>query len=130
MCNFISWIERDGELYYLTDEEIFSSFGREMLDGCQDNDFIGHGAIRRYFQLAGEGTDHEVRKFWNAAALPKELSRKIKNFDKYWGKTFHRYFTNGDLRYIIAVAPEKWGEKAQKIYNRSSCKSQEKKESL
>jgi hypothetical protein len=50
MCEFISWKVADGEeVLFLTDEEVFSSFGREKLAGNQDNDILGHGAINAYY---------------------------------------------------------------------------------
>ena len=113
MCDFISWVEKkDGRLYYLTDKEIFSEDGQKRLAGCRDNDFIGHGAIRKYFHLGNTGKDHEERDFWHFFGLPKELAQKIKHFDKHWRKTFQRYFIGNDLAYIVMRAPDKWATKA------------------
>ena len=114
MCEFISYVKKSNQLFYLTDDEIFSKEGREKLSGCQDNDFIGHGAIKKFFDIKG-GEDHEVRDFWNTDKLPKELADKIANFDSYWGKTFKKYFMNDDLRYIISKAPEMWKSKASEL---------------
>jgi len=111
MCDFISYVQKGNQLFYLTDEEIFSKEGRDKLSGCQDNDFISHGAIRKFFGIRG-GEDHEVKDFWNTNKLPKELVDKIANFDLYWSRTFKRYFMNDDLRYIISKAPETWKSKA------------------
>ena len=112
MCDFVSWIEKNGNLYYLTDKEIFSPEGEIKLAECQDNDYIGHGAIDKFYGLRRTGTRREVRDFWKRGVLPAELSKKIKRFDKWWGRTFKRYFQNDDLRYIIAHASPKWREKA------------------
>ena len=111
MYEFISYIQKGDQLFYLTDDEIFSKEGREKLSDCQDNDFIGHGAIRKFFDIKG-GEDHEVRDFWNTDKLPKELADKIANFDSYWGKTFKRYFMNDDLRDIICNSTEEYKAKA------------------
>ena len=111
MCDFISWVEKDGKLYYLTDAEVFSPKGRKRLQGCRDNDFIGHGAIRKFFGIGNvRGVDREERRFWDGAFIPKEIAAKIKNFDAYWGQMFScgKYFMNDDLRYIICDAPPKW----------------------
>ena len=122
MCEFISWVEiqsansKKATYLYLTDEEIFSSYGREVLRGSQGNDFLGHGAIRAYYGKDGQafcgGVDREVCDFWNTEKLPPELALKIKNFEANWGQTFRRYFMNNDLRCFITYAPEEWKAKA------------------
>jgi hypothetical protein len=111
VCNFISWIEKDNKLFYLTDKEVFSSQGRERLSGCLGNDYLGHGAIRAFWGVKG-GTDYERRDFW-AEELPKELKNLIKDFDANFGKMWSKgYFQNDDLRRIVRFAPSKWAEKA------------------
>jgi hypothetical protein len=114
MCDFISWIEKNGVLHYLTDAEIFED-GKlsPRLEGCRDNDIIGHGAIRKYYAIQA-GKEFETKKFWEKGALPNELEKKVKKFDKFWGKTFAsgKYFQNDDLYYIICNAPESWKAKA------------------
>ena len=110
MCEFISWIEYNGRLYYLTDSEIFSDDGKIKLAGCKDNDFLGHGAIIKYYGLEkaknqGKLVEMENRDFWKEN-IPAELAEKIKNFDKNWGKTWKKYFMNDDLCYIIRYCPE------------------------
>jgi hypothetical protein len=119
MCDFISWIEteRKGKkiLCYLTDQEVFSSIGREVFpkEETKDNDVLGHGAIRLFFNLKKEGTEHEETNFWDPENLPGELTEKIKDFDTHWGRMFTSgIFQNDDLRYIIEYAPNKWREKA------------------
>lgn len=119
MCDFISWIEveKDGEkhLLFLTDKEVFDDpHGREKLDKCQDNDFIGHGAIRAYYGLAdGVGEECEVREFWRKDALPEPLATMVKDFDRHWGRMFSRgVFQDDDLGYIIMNAPRSWSRKA------------------
>jgi len=113
MCEFISYIKKDGLLLYLTDAEIFSKDGKERLRGCLDNDVIGHGAIKKFYNFRG-GDEYEMRNFWNANRLPEELAAKIADFDNHWGKTFQKYFMNDDLRHIIYHAPETWKVKAWK----------------
>ena len=117
MCEFISWIEKNGGILCLTDREVFSEEGREKLKGCLHNDVIGHGAIRVFYEITG-GTDKEVRDFWNVSLLPKELADKlvsIKEFDKHWGQMFRAgHFQNDDLRRIIVYAPNEWRGKAWK----------------
>ena len=112
MCNFLSWVEiPDGKLYYLTDSEVYSEVGRDKLAWCKDNDVIGHGAIRAFYNLTG-GTDRERRDFWRDD-LPTELVKAVKDFDKHWGKMWNSgAFQADDLREIICNAPEAWKAKA------------------
>ena len=112
MCEFISWVEKDEKVFFLTDKEVFSSYGKEKLKGCKDNDFIGHGAIRKYYDLKG-GADRENPRFWDGK-LPKEIKKCMKDFDKNFGRLWKNYMQNDDLTYIIIYAPDEWREKASK----------------
>ena len=114
MCNFISWVELpDGTLAYLTDADVYSRHGRKVLQDCIDNDFLGHGAIRRFFGLGKKGIDREQRDFWETDKLPQELAEKVKQFDKYWGRMWREgVFQNDDLADIIRHAPDPWRRKA------------------
>jgi antitoxin component YwqK of YwqJK toxin-antitoxin module len=76
MCEFVSWIEKDGKVLYLTDADVYSSFGRDQLQGVRDNDVLGHGAIRQYFDIVG-GQQHERTIFWGRD-VPKEIRDAIK----------------------------------------------------
>jgi len=116
MCDFISWVEikeeEKKEIFYLTDKEVFSKEGKEKLKGSLGSDFIGHAAIRTFFDLGERGRDREINDFWKLNRLPKELRLKIKNFDKYWGKMFKRCFYYDDLCDIVRYAPDEWKVKA------------------
>ncbi len=111
MCDFISWVENEKGIFFLTDKEIFGVDSEFKLKGCVDNDFIGHGSIEKYFRI--KGTHKEVKDFWNYNKLPEPLKNMVmefckSGFKKNWGKTFKKYFMNDDLRYIIEYAPEKY----------------------
>lgn len=120
MCEFISWKEVDekgGEkkVFFLTDDEVFSERGREMLEGSKDNDFLGHHAIDNIWGPAcKDGTHHEERNFWEKEKLPKEIQSKLHDlagFKKNFGKMIQSYAQRGDLLYIIRNAPKddkKW----------------------
>jgi hypothetical protein len=113
MCEFISWYESGMKLYYLTDAEVFSEEGKLKLTGCKDNDILGHGAIKKFYE-GMDGVQYEERDFWNDT-LPKELADKVKEFDKHWGRMWTEgYFQNDDLCYIIEYAPDEWAAKAWK----------------
>ena len=120
MCNFISWIEKDNHLYYLTDAKVFSKEGRRLQKQCQDNDILGHGAIRQYFAdldnkpMTG-GRNCEVNDFWNLKKLPAELASKVADFDQHWGRMFSSgMFPNHMLASIIRTAPEEYADLAWK----------------
>ena len=113
MCNFLSYIEKDDKLYYLTDQDIFSEYGKEKLKGCRDNDFIGHGATRQFYDLRG-GIDHEIKDFWNLKQFPKEIADKLEKFEYYFGRIFRTYLTNLDLRYIVYCGTPKYKDLAWK----------------
>ncbi len=119
MCDFVSWVEYSSkgilEILFLTDEEVFSSRGRETLIGTQDNDPLGHGAIRQFFNLGSFGFDHEIKDFWNLYKLPKKIAEKLKtpeDFDRNFGRMFRKFFQNDDLMFIAQSAPDAYRERA------------------
>ena len=119
MCEFISWYEYKGKLYYLTDEKVFSHEGIKILKDCKDNDLIGHGAIRLFFKKTegidvGYGQKYEVTNFWATEYLPPEIAQKVRKFDLHWGRMFAsgKYFMEDDLGRIICFATPKWRKKA------------------
>ncbi|MBD3282305.1 MAG: hypothetical protein GF387_01730 [Candidatus Portnoybacteria bacterium] len=121
MCDFISWIEYGERILYLEDRVIFSSEGRKRLKGCMHNDFIGHGAIGKFFNLKNsQGEEKEEIFFWHPKAqkrIPKEIVDKLKTpelFLRHWGKSFEEFFTKDDLLRILFNAPEEWGKIAAK----------------
>ena len=120
MCDFISWVEYDDGIFFLTDAQVLSSEGRKLFKDCQDNDVLGHGAIRRYYSLESyQGTDGEQRNFWETKTLPEPLKSLLATPEKFiqvWGRMFKEgVFQNDDLRYIIEYAPEPYKRKAHKI---------------
>lgn len=121
MCDFISWIEKDGEILFLTDKDVFSARGRELFGDCKDNDVLGHGAIRRYYGKDGVplqcGKDHEQRDFWNIENLPSEIQalhpEDPHSFMRHWGQMWNGgLFQSDDLCCIIYYAHEEWKAKA------------------
>ena len=98
---------------FLTDQDIFSSHGQEVLSK-KDNDPIGHTAIKLYFNLTG-GEQHECQDIWNPSKFPPEIAEKLKDFDKYWGKTFAKHLQDDDLNYIMSNGPDEWKHLALKV---------------
>jgi hypothetical protein len=120
MCDFISWVEKDGCKLFLTDKEVFSAHGAEVFRDCRHNDLLGHGAIRSYFAPPEEdflkgGRDHEARDFWNIKKLPPEVQalhpEDPESFLRHWGRMWYatpRIFQPNDLGYLLLNAPESW----------------------
>jgi hypothetical protein len=66
MCEFVSWIEKDGKNYWLRDDEVRAK-GWAMVDS------VGHGAIEKYFGISG-GVHKETPEF-----PPKEVREAVNN---------------------------------------------------
>ena len=113
MCEFISWINFEGKLYFLTDADIFSDYGKKILS-TKDNDPIGHTAIRIYYNLK-HGEQHECQDVWNPSKFPPEIAEKLKDFDTNFGWTFAKHLQGDDLNYILANGPDEWKHRALKI---------------
>ena len=116
MCEPISWVERDKECYFVTLADLKSERGQELLKTSRDNDPLGHGFVRAYWNIpTGVGKDHEVREFWKPSKYPKDIRVTLgKNFDKNWSHIW-QYATNDDLRYIVVHGKEKYKDKAWEL---------------
>ena len=110
MCDFLSYIELNNEYLFLTDKEVFSSYGKKTLS-FKDNDPLGHEAIRNYYNITG-GVEHECRDFWKLENFPTTIQEVLKDFDKNFGKMFTFAFQNDDLIYIIEYGTEEYKIKA------------------
>ena len=80
MCEFVSWIEKDDIVVFLTGEDVFNTKqGRELQKYCgNSDDYTGHGAIRHYYNFEG-GIDKECTDFSQPANFPKEIIDAIKS---------------------------------------------------
>lgn len=79
MCDFVSWIEYNGDVLLLRDKDIRSSRGKRLHNRIKD-DIRGHGAIREYFDLApGVGVEEEVNEFDTADGINPVVVEAIKN---------------------------------------------------
>ena len=67
MCEFISWIEKDGKNYWLTDKDIREKQW-EFIDS------VGHEAIEKYFGI--EGGEHKETPL---VFPPKEIVKDFQN---------------------------------------------------
>ena len=81
MCEPMSWIEYDGNVYFLTAKDLRTKEGRELkkyLGSAYKEDVVGHGAIDNYFGLMGQGVHHEVNDFTDPSRFPPQIVEAIK----------------------------------------------------
>ena len=71
MCLFISWIEKDKDVYFLTGDQLFrSETGRTCREQSGNlDDYTGHGMIRLFYNLVG-GRDMECSDFSTPKNFP------------------------------------------------------------
>jgi hypothetical protein len=87
MCQFISYIKKEGEIYFLTTKDIESKKGKELRDYCKnDEDLKGHGAIRKFFDFTG-GKEFECEDFSTPDNFPPQIVSAIKKvkFSRWFG---------------------------------------------
>ena len=79
MCHFISWIENNGELQFLTANDVFNTKrGRELQKHCENNaDVVGHGAIEFFTETSG-GVHKECTDFSTPKNFPEVIVAAIK----------------------------------------------------
>lgn len=81
MCEFISWVEERGKVYFLTGEQLLSDFGQAWVkgQGISRDDYCGHGTIRRYYRIdEGDGLSKECTSFLTPDNFPAIIVRAIK----------------------------------------------------
>jgi len=79
MCEFVSWIEFEGSIYFLMNADIETKEGKELLKPEYIADLCGHGAIRHYYpELIGKGNDKEFSDFSSQKNFPSEIALAIK----------------------------------------------------
>ena len=104
MCEFISWVEKEGEIYFLTGKQVYDSpKGKALQEWSQniEEDKVGHGAIRFYYDLEG-GINRECIDFSNPTNFPTKIALAIKA---------------GDMR-DMGIAPQLLTQQALAEYNR------------
>ena len=91
MTHFISWIERDGKNWFLTKNELNSDKGKKMIQKGillseltlleyfeRNDDLVGHGAIRYYYNLKG-GCSKKCTDFSDPSRFPAEIAQTLKD---------------------------------------------------
>jgi len=88
MCDFVSWIEKNGTIWYLTTANIESPRGKELRDFIQWEEVSGHGAIRWFYSLEG-GYNQEFTGFDYPSNFPKEIREALVRgeFARWFGDT-------------------------------------------
>ena len=86
MCEFVSWVEHEDKLYYLTANLLNTKEGRALkkflaalpcVHGTQYyEDIKGHGAIERYFGISGK--HYECTDFSSPKNFPAEIVKALK----------------------------------------------------
>ena len=113
MCNPISWIESENHVFIITDAEIKSEKGKQLIKECGNaEDIWGHGFCRRYYELGNAGEEFEVNDFSKLDKFPTEIKKLLKNFSKNFGEMLRLYFP--DLNGLTSLPagvkfPEKVG---------------------
>jgi len=80
MCERFSWIERDGDVLFLTSYDVFDTRrGKQLRKHTPSKeDWYGHGAIRWFYDLGG-GTERECTDFSSPKNFPPALVEAIKD---------------------------------------------------
>jgi hypothetical protein len=80
MCEFASWKEYKGKVYFIKDTDLNTKEGKKLLKPEVIADICGHGAIENYYpELAGQGFNKECTDFSTTDNFPKEVVRAIKS---------------------------------------------------
>jgi hypothetical protein len=82
MCEFISWKEYHGKIYFLTADQIFNTpRGKELQAHTSREDWVGHGAIAFYYNLPeGELVRNcECTDFSTPDNFPEVIAAAIRN---------------------------------------------------
>lgn len=79
MCEFASWIEYDGEVYFLTNADLDTLAGKKLLEPDYVDDICGHGAIMHFYpELRNKGIHNECENFMNPNNFPEPLVTALK----------------------------------------------------
>jgi hypothetical protein len=85
MCDFLSWIEKDKKLFYLTADQIYNTpqgeILRKQVGSNNAEDFYGHEAIRKYYGDFTGGDEKGCRDFSTPDKFPKVIIKAIKRGD-------------------------------------------------
>ena len=80
MCEFVSWVEHEDKLYYLTANLLNTKEGRDLkkfIGTAYAVDIKGHGAIEHYFGIKGKHC--ECTDFSSPNNFPAEIVNAVKS---------------------------------------------------
>jgi len=78
MCEFASWIEYKGRVYFLVNGDLETTEGKKLLAPDVIADLCGHGAIEAYYpELKDKGTHKECTNFSTPNNFPPELVQAL-----------------------------------------------------
>jgi len=79
MCKFVSWIEYEGNNYFLESKDLLTGEGKKLLKPNVRNDLCGHGAIVSYYpELKDKGEHKECSDFGSPYTFPADIVTAIK----------------------------------------------------
>jgi hypothetical protein len=120
MGRFISWIELPAlggtvpRVLFLTDKDVYSKVGLEILFELRGSLLIGHEAIRAFYDLKpNEGTPCENTMFWEKENFPSEIAQYLESPQTLidtWGRMLREAMDSGTALSIMKEAPRGWGE--------------------
>src|SRR3972149_3005880 len=78
MCEFISWKEKNGKVYFLSDDQLKTREGKELIKTIPTEELCGHGAINEYYGDTVKGAiNHECTDFSSTKYFPPEIVKMI-----------------------------------------------------
>ncbi len=114
MCEFISWKKTSsGTILFLTDKEVSSPFGREILKGTWNNDILGHGAITAYYgkEATIGAASFEEEEFWDKSKYPTEIAQYLESPETLlatWGGMLKKALEPEKVYQILKRVPKSW----------------------
>lgn len=121
MCDFVSWIEKDNKVLFLTHDLVFNTEkGKLLRDWCKStDDYCGHGAIRYYYGLERDhGKDRECTDFTTTANFPYAIVKAIKA-GKMGGIGFNTDMLNDKARAEYAAIRDKAYAEYHAVYDKA-----------
>jgi hypothetical protein len=129
MCEFVSWIEEDGAVLFLTTNDIYNAKrGKELQKYCKNKeDYAGHGAIRFFYNIPEYGYNKECTDFSSPTNFPPEIAEAIKlglmSFDRPYALLCDEARVEYNKTRAKALAKyEKTRNEAEKTYNEAWTK--------
>jgi hypothetical protein len=119
MCDFISWIEKDNKVVFLTGDDLRSKRGKALIKYCESHeDLLGHGAIRWFYGEFKGGKEKECSDFSSPDNFPKEIVQAVLNGD-FRGVGISLMLLNDRAAEEYSAAESKYYEEYKNIRDRA-----------